>query len=236
MLDPHPAPEGGAMDFLSAYPTLAAQALLYAGGELEGADAVAFEQLLAEDQTAREVLRQAVQWTHTLGGRPVPVPDLAYRARVRQHLMPTGGLWSCLAPRSYPGHPALWTILGAGLGLAATLLILVRGASPLPPAPEPVAQSGLPRTLPQESEPNTPIGLTAVPNAGALPVRQVAPEMEPATQALAVAWAELPNSNHLIRAHEEENRRRSRRLDEHRLGHGEDRFLRGRDHPTRKQD
>jgi hypothetical protein len=49
---------------------LALQALLYASGELEEAEAAEFEERLAADQTARDALCQAVQLTETLAGNP----------------------------------------------------------------------------------------------------------------------------------------------------------------------
>ena len=61
-------------------------ALLYAGGELGGAERDAFEQRLAGDQAARDALADAVRTTLALGGTDVLRPDPAYRAGVRRRL------------------------------------------------------------------------------------------------------------------------------------------------------
>lgn len=108
---------------------LALQALLYAGGELDEVDAQAFEALLGADQSAREALAQAVQLSLTLDGQPAR-PDPSWRQRVRERLAgPT--LWQrFVGKRSYRGHPAAWSGLGAA---AAVLLMLVTShATPTP--------------------------------------------------------------------------------------------------------
>lgn len=109
---------------------LVLQALLYAGGELDDRESAAFEARLAEDQSAREALAHAVQLTHTVE-QPAR-PDPAWRERVRQRLAgPT--LWQRLVgKRSYRGHPALWTGMGAA---AAVLLMLVTSHPVTAPAP-----------------------------------------------------------------------------------------------------
>ncbi len=64
---------------------LTALAFLYANGELEEADVLAFENRLADDQRARDALCQAVQLTRP-GDGELPQPDPAYRDRVLQEL------------------------------------------------------------------------------------------------------------------------------------------------------
>jgi len=95
---------------------LAALALLYANGEMDVADARAFEQRLNEDQKAREALCQAVELARTLEGCPPPTPNPSYRAGVRVRLRSQGVL-----SRRYRGHPVFWTALGA----AASVLLVV---------------------------------------------------------------------------------------------------------------
>src|SRR5262245_56468906 len=89
--------------------TLALQALLYASGELEGAQLSAFEQRLGEDQSTREALCQAVQMTLALKSHWPTRPSPAYRERVRQRLRGRQPWWQALTgKRSYRGHPAVW--------------------------------------------------------------------------------------------------------------------------------
>lgn len=122
---------------------LVLRALLYAGGELDDSDSAAFEARLAEDQSAREALAHAVQLTHTV--KQPARPDPGWRDRVRQRLAGPS-LWQrVVGKRSYRGHPALWTGLGAA---AAVLLMLV--ASPPAPTPTPLAQEE--KTSPPSAE------------------------------------------------------------------------------------
>jgi hypothetical protein len=95
--------------------SLADLALLAAGGELDGPEAEAFERRLAEDQTAREALVQAVVLTQALGGTPAS-PNPAYRAAVRRRLRRV----------SLTRHPALWASLGAAAAIALMLLLWPR--------------------------------------------------------------------------------------------------------------
>ena len=170
-------------------PPLPALALLYAAGELDGDGAAAFENRLAEDQAAREVLAQAVHLARSLAGHQPPTPDPAYRAEVRRRLRPPGFWGRLLAPRLYPGHPALWTGIGAAAAVLLTAAVLHAPAS----------RGG-------ES--------TAVPVAVERP-EPAAPRPADATSAAEVAkvWAALHNSEHLARAREEEVRRRGRAED-----------------------
>src|SRR4051812_39749685 len=100
---------------------LAHQALLYAGGVLGPAEAQAFEVLLGQDQKAREALSLAAQVAFAADPEADARPDPAYRERLRQRFAPRAPLWAWLCrPRSYPGHPAVWT----GLGAAAAALVV----------------------------------------------------------------------------------------------------------------
>jgi anti-sigma-K factor RskA len=103
---------------------LALQALLYASGELEEAEAVAFEERLADDQAARDALCQAVQLTETLAGNPEVRPNPAYRARVRRRLRQRRRLRETLAGTlRLTTNPFLWTLIG--LTLAIVLIVAV---------------------------------------------------------------------------------------------------------------
>src|SRR5262245_9682107 len=100
---------------------LALHALLDASGELDAAEAEAFERRLGEDQAAREALAGAVPLARALGGLPAAAPDPAYRARVRRLLRPRAGVWQRLwGRRPYRGHPVLWGAVGA----AAAALVM----------------------------------------------------------------------------------------------------------------
>jgi anti-sigma-K factor RskA len=175
---------------------LALQALLYAGGELDATETAAFERRLGEDQAAREALVQAVQMRLALRGQGPLLPDPAYRRRVRSRLLPRRPPWSGLLDRrSYRGHPALW----CGLGAAAAVLLLALAAVPgrlaeswqasAPPAGEPRAVPGMADAAPRDS-----------------------------AVEVANLWADLNSSDHLVKAHDEEMRRRGRAEDRS-LGH-----------------
>jgi hypothetical protein len=181
-------------------PNLTALALLYAHGELDGAEVAAFEQRLGEDQSAREALCQAVQLSQTVGGQLPPTPDPAYRERVRLGLSgrpvpPRPRSWwhALLRPRSYPGHPSAWLAAGA---VAATLLVLGGQAVLAPPAGSPVA-----------------------------PEAQVWPAPEPTapppddTAEMARIWATLHNPDHLERVRADEQRRKQRHEDRRLVHH-----------------
>jgi anti-sigma factor RsiW len=170
----------GAHDSEEPRQPLAVQALLYASGGLAEADAAAFERRLAEDQASREALAQAVPLALALRGQAVSPPNPAYRARVRQRLL----------PRRFRGHPAFW----AGLGAAAAVLVMLGlGAVPrLPPQPPPVLPDSLQGARPPGGETDK-------------------------ASVTAEVWAELQNPEHLLKAHDEEMRRRGRAEER---GHG----------------
>jgi hypothetical protein len=165
-------------------PPLSALALRYAGGELDGDEAADFEKRLGEEQAACEALTQAVHLARSLAGHKPPTPDPAYRAEVHRRLRPPGFWGRLLAPRSYPGHPALWTGVGAAAAVLLTAVVLHAPASRgREPAPDPVAV-GLPEPA-------------AVPR----------PADGASTPEVARVWAALNNSEHLARAQEEVRRR-----------------------------
>lgn len=104
------------------------QAWLYASGDLPQPEAATFEHRLGGDQAAREALCEAVQFSAMLNGQRPALPQRTYREHVRQRLRPRRGFGQgLLQRRSYRGHPALWSALGAA---AAMLLMLSVGRTP----------------------------------------------------------------------------------------------------------
>lgn len=165
---------------------LALQALLYAGGELDGTALADFERRLAADQEAREALCQAVQLTQALAGDRPGRPDPAYRARVRQRLGKERRKW--------PVGPVVWASLGAAAAVLITLG-LNRPETPVAPTPPP-APVVVVRVEPPPVEP------APVEDGDAEPMLE-----------MANVWAELTNSDHLARAVDREVRRKLRQED-----------------------
>jgi hypothetical protein len=164
-----------------ADPALAALALLCAGGELEGPEAEAFERRLSDDHAAREALAQAVLLTQAVAGRPAPLPDPAYRDRVRRRLR---------AGRGFGRHPAVW----AGLGAVAAVLAMLAL-----PRTSPDAQPVLP---PSAARPAA-VGEAAPAPA---PEKGAGPSLDEAE-----AWSRLSSSGHLEQAVEDLRRRKEDR-------------------------
>jgi hypothetical protein len=170
-------------------------AFLYVSGEMDAPEAADFECRLADEQPLRESLCQAVELMQTLEGLAPPTPRPDYRARVRQRLHTGGKWWHPLAgPRTYRGHPALWLGLGTAAVLAVPLLswILSSPDRQIPPptqSPPLVAKQMSPPTPTPHEESDDDILLD-----------------------IAELWARMENGEHLARAHEEEIRRRDRRL------------------------
>jgi anti-sigma-K factor RskA len=172
-------------------PTDANRAFLYVSGEMDAAEAAAFERRLGEEQPLREALCQAVELMRTLEGLAPLAPRPAYRQHVRRRLRAGQGLWRWITgQRTYRGHPAVWS----GLGAAAALLMVFLA---------------LPNRLPEERTTPTPLPLAEQLRSGEL---EAAPEnpARPATIEMAEMWASMHNHDHLARAQHEENRRRSR--------------------------
>jgi hypothetical protein len=120
-------------------------ALLYASGELEGAEAEAFEARLATDQPAREALVQAVELNATARGL-ASTPDPSWRDAAMRRLQPRPSLWQRLAgKRVYRGHPIVWTLGGA---IAASVALVL--FNPTTPAPTAKAEMPAPSLPPAE--------------------------------------------------------------------------------------
>jgi len=108
--------------------SLVFQALLYTNGELERDEAASFEQLLSEQQAAREAVARAVHLAQALNNELKTGPDRAYRQRVRELLRPRRSFWSWLTR-----HRGRFVCSGVG-AVAAVLLVLVCVHWPLFPA------------------------------------------------------------------------------------------------------
>jgi hypothetical protein len=174
---------------------LAWEALLYASGELDAGRACAFEERLGNDQAAREALSLAAQMAVLPGAAPTlrPAPD--YRDSVRLRLKQGESGWQRLwGRRAYRGHPLLWGCAGAAAALLMMVGLVRSGtvsACWIAPTP-PVAQAPAPQI---EGE----------------------PEGMPTTIEAASVWAEISQSDHLLKAHDDELRRKSRSEEWHRL-------------------
>jgi hypothetical protein len=167
------------------------QALLYAAGELEGAELSRFEKRLGEDQEAREALCQTMGITLALSGRVPATPHPAYRELVRARLFPSQPFWqSWVWPGGKWTHPAIWTV-AALLGV-----LLVLGVTHPPWGKGPDIE---PNRATADSAQGGHRGATQ--DEGARPL----PSPEAAT-----FWSELSNSEHLSKARDEEFRRRGR--------------------------
>jgi hypothetical protein len=172
---------------------LAMQAFLFACGELEESEAVAFFHRLADEQAAREALSQAVYVSGFLAGGTPVAPNPAYRAAVRGRLGPGHAPLTAGGGRARFVHALLW----AGVGAAAMYLLSTGMGLRLPNrvwGPDPVpAISTNPAHLPDEAPPSD----ESVPPA--------------------VVWAVLHTPEHLAQVHDEEGRRKSRAHELHRL-------------------
>ncbi|HEY7308508.1 MAG TPA: hypothetical protein VH643_04000 [Gemmataceae bacterium] len=172
-------------------------AFLYVSGEMDAPEAAEFERRLGDEQLLRESLCRAVELLQTLEGLAPPVPRLHYRERVRRRLGICGKWWQRLTrTRAYRGHPALW----CGLGAAAALLAVSILSRTL------FATDQKPQTLTQA--PAAPVAKQTSPIPPAAPLEETDEDMLD----IAEQWASMDNGDHLARAHEEELRRRDRRL------------------------
>ena len=165
-------------------PSDANRAFLYASGEMDDVESAAFERRLGEDQGLRESLCQAMELMRTLQGLSPLTPSPSYRQSVRERLKLPSRSRGWLARRTYRGHPALWSLVGAAAALLIVLTIPPAWSSRSQQAATPIAE----QTKPIDAEPTS--GLTTI--------------------EMAEMWSSMHNSDHLARAHDEENRRRSR--------------------------
>jgi hypothetical protein len=112
-----------------------------------------------------------------------PRPTPAYRVGARRRLRPSW--WRRLLDRrTFPGHPLLWAIGGAAASLIIALTLLR-------PAPEVEIVKRPPVAAPKESEAAS----------------------DPDLGDMAFIWAELSTPDHVVQAHAQEQRRKTRMED-----------------------
>jgi hypothetical protein len=131
---------------------LAVTALRYAAAEMAPAEAEAFEARLANDQTARDALAEAVRLSAAASGAPVPTPDPLVKQAVAERLHPT---WlSRLFPRRpYRGHPAVWAGLGGSVAAAVAVTVAVGVSSQNEPAVAYLPMRQLPTVMTASADP-----------------------------------------------------------------------------------
>ena len=165
-------------------PSDANRAFLFASGEMDEAESAVFERRLGEEQALRETLCQTIELMQTLEGLAPLAPSPAYQESVRKRLRLPASSRGWLARRTYRGHPALWSTLGAAAALLMLLVVPPVWTSRSKPAPTTIAEQT------KSTDAETTSG--------------------PTTIEMAEMWSRMHNSEHLARAHDEENRRRSR--------------------------
>lgn len=224
MPDPTPRREFGPR-------ALEATALHYAARDLSPEEAAAFEAQLAEDQTARDALAEAVRLSAAALGQEPPAPDRSFRALIRDRLRPLAG-WcpGWLTRRAYRGHPLAWTGLGAWVVAAVAVVGLnLAGSAGTHPANRHAGSEVAPEIAPF---PHLPPGSEAAAVDVLPPVRAEAAHVasadaaaaacgtEDATRKAAEIWAELSTAGTMEKAVEDETRWRQRLKDLNMGGHG----------------
>jgi hypothetical protein len=170
------------------------RALLYVGGEMSPAEASVFEELLGEDQRAREALVLAVELARMLDGSSTPRPNRAYRSEVRSRLLPQRvGSW-VFTTRRYRSHAAAWAALGGVAALVAVTL-LTHGFS------------WSSQTQPDQAQARPALPAEAANQAN--------------LDETALLWSEIPKHERMNRLLDEEHRRKSK-SDDVRLVRGEE--------------
>jgi hypothetical protein len=173
--------------------TLGFQAMLYAGGQLDEEDAKAFEHRLADDQAAREALCQAMQVLEPVDVPSALRPDPGYRQKVRAQLLVTGCFWQRLfAVRAHRGHPLLWGLSGAALAF--------------------VLFAGFEAWQSKDSGGSAHVAVNEPSSAQTGMIDEYDTLAETAD-----IWAAMHPSDHLLKAHDDEARRRNRAQERSRL-------------------
>lgn len=189
-------------------PTLQATALRYAAGDLAPAEATAFEARLADDQSARDALSEAVRLSAAALGQAPPAPHRSYREAIRERLAGWCPAW--LSRRAYRGHPFVWAGAGAVAVAACTLVGLSLAGG------EPIADAAVRKpasTEPPRAPTETVMVLPPVPHDAEALVSAAPPApgcTDDCGGSVAEIWAQLSTPEHVEKAHDEELRWRLR--------------------------
>lgn len=205
---------------------LEATALRYAARDLSPNDTAEFEAQLADDQSARDALAEAVRLSAAALGQEPPAPHSSFRVMIRERLRPLRG-W--LARRAYRGHPFAWAGLGAGVVAAATLVGLnLAGAEHSPQSSDHADSRGTPELAPTPHQPadSEPIAPEPQPatshdelNVAPADHSSAACTTDDNNRKAAEIWAELSTPEHVEKAVEDETRWRHRLKDLHMSNH-----------------
>ena len=190
---------------------LEATALRYAARDLPPSEAEAFESQLADDQSARDALSEAVRLSAAALGQDFPVPDHSFRALIRERLRPVRAWWPAwLSRRAYRGHPFVWAGLGAGVVAASTLIGLdLAGRDPASgnesSAPRATTTVAVSTDLPEPSSLEELVSAGSSEDGPPHPADHLAAgACGPDDDALKTAeiWAELSTPDHVEKTHE----------------------------------
>lgn len=179
---------------------LQATALRYAARDLSPSQCEAFEARLADDQSARDALAEAVRLSAAAIGQHGPEPDRGFRALIRERVHGLTPNW--LARHVYRGHPLAWAASGAAIVAAATLVAL-QLSGPFPVAQDPPQSAA--SAAPTSPAPSDRI-LAARPDVGSATEPVVAEVSDDSTRKAAELWAELSTPDHVEKTHEDEAR------------------------------
>jgi hypothetical protein len=197
--------------------TLRDQALRYAAGALSPSEAAAFEARLASDPQAREAVAEAVRLSAAVLHCPPPTPDPSFRTAACERLLyPRRPRW--LSRRAYPGHPLVWTTLGAAIITALVLLTTVLPRPAPPPQSTPQLAPPTDNTLIAAESPSLVTNSVSRTNEEETSAPEVAvhaplPTDEHAPSSVAELWADMSTPERVEKARDEELRWRQKLRD-----------------------
>lgn len=117
---------------------LALTAWRFAAGELPAEQAEQFAEQLANDQSARDALADAIRLSAAALGQPAPAPsDDPLRAEAVREAVRGGWLGWVFPRRPYRGHPLAWAGLGGAAAAGLTAFAVWLADPPVNP-PEPI--------------------------------------------------------------------------------------------------
>jgi hypothetical protein len=192
-------------------PTLQTTALRYAAGDLNPNESAEFELLLADDQAARDALSEAVRLSAAALGQAPPTPHHTFRAAIHDRL--TGWCPGWLRRGAYRGHPLAWSVLGAAVVFACTLVGLSFDREPEPAAKVPVTVAApAPHAPPAIAAEIAPTPRESETLASVIAGSAACGESPTPTPSISIAelWAELSTPEHAEKTHVEEVRWRHR--------------------------